>query len=198
MSNMLGVTLRDVRGPLADFNDKLAGENGEEWLKEFNKFLRKEPTWDSKAADWFRSTNELTIEIPALPRPTEKEMKDKFGIRSIERDDSPTEAAVFTLGTVLRTNEEFIEGKEYERRLPKNGFGYQHLVWLVEHQDENPSFKALLGKVYIDGTGIVVVDSYGYRYVPCLDRGGRRFGLYWHWISRRFRQRGRVSSPSSK
>jgi hypothetical protein len=46
--NMLGVALRDVRGPLADLNEKLAGESGDDWLTELNKFLRKEPCWTQK------------------------------------------------------------------------------------------------------------------------------------------------------
>jgi len=41
--NMLGVTLREVRGSLKDLNDKLSGENGREMLEKFNQFLRGEP-----------------------------------------------------------------------------------------------------------------------------------------------------------
>ncbi len=41
--NMLGVTLREVRGSLKDLTDKLSGEDGREMLEKFNKFLRGEP-----------------------------------------------------------------------------------------------------------------------------------------------------------
>lgn len=39
------VTLRDVSGPFADFTTKLSGENGQQWLDAFKRFLRKENPW---------------------------------------------------------------------------------------------------------------------------------------------------------
>ena len=57
------------------------------------------------ARDHFRETRELTIQIPALPRPTLEELREQFPwIREkdgIERDTSPTHAVTFRLGTVL-------------------------------------------------------------------------------------------------
>ncbi len=41
----LGEVLRCVAGPQKDFHEKLMGAEGVSWLEEFNKFLRKEPTW---------------------------------------------------------------------------------------------------------------------------------------------------------
>ena len=40
--NMLGVTLREVRGLFADLNDKLTGNNGDGWKKSLALFLRGE------------------------------------------------------------------------------------------------------------------------------------------------------------
>ncbi len=42
---MLGVALRDLRGPLNTLVERLAGEDGEMWLNELNKLLRGETCW---------------------------------------------------------------------------------------------------------------------------------------------------------
>jgi hypothetical protein len=44
MSNVLGGAL-EVFGLLKDLAEKIGSESGEQWLAEFKKFLRKEPTW---------------------------------------------------------------------------------------------------------------------------------------------------------
>ena len=41
--NMLGVALREFRGPLNTLVERLAGEDGDIWLAELNKYLRGEP-----------------------------------------------------------------------------------------------------------------------------------------------------------
>ena len=155
-----------------------------------------------KVVSFFRPTEDLgdtVIPIPALPRPTLTELRSKFPwIREengIERDDSPTEAVVLSLGTVLTPSEKQIGGKEYEgRRLGLAGcLGYQHGLWLVEHQDEYPAFEALLGQVYIDLTGLVVVRADGGRYFPCLGQYGERWYLYWHWADIDLYSDGRVA-----
>lgn len=46
--SMLGNALAAVAGPLNDFLSKLAGSDGEMWLKAFKRFLRKENPWGSK------------------------------------------------------------------------------------------------------------------------------------------------------
>jgi len=141
------------------------------------------------AAEPVRLTGELTLRIPALPRPTLAELREKFPwIREeegIERDTSPAEAVTLNLGTVLREGEGSVGGAEYERRLqPKLDIllGYQQAEWLVAHQNQFPELMALLGKVYIDFPGLVVVRADGRRLVPDLDQGGRRWGLYWRWL----------------
>ena len=42
------LALCDTRGPLTDLLDKLSGEDGEQWLRGLNKFLRKEDPWEMK------------------------------------------------------------------------------------------------------------------------------------------------------
>ncbi|HUX35974.1 MAG TPA: hypothetical protein VMV71_02990 [Candidatus Paceibacterota bacterium] len=142
-----------------------------------------------QVSDFFRETGELTIQISALARPTLGQLREKYSwIKEeggIERDTSPTEAITIKLGTVLRPDEERVNGAEYEKRIaPKLnlGLGYQHALWLVEHQEEFPEFMALLGKVYIDFPGLVVVDADGNRSFPFLLENGGRWSLRWRWI----------------
>jgi len=45
MDNMLSKALKEIAGPLNQLLTNLAGENGQIWLEEFKKFLRKEPCW---------------------------------------------------------------------------------------------------------------------------------------------------------
>ena len=48
---MLGLlSLSDVQGPRNDFDEKLAGPEGKDWLREFKRFLRKEKTWEAVTA----------------------------------------------------------------------------------------------------------------------------------------------------
>src|SRR3989344_1711564 len=140
---------------------------------EMTAFIRN--GFRTQVGDFFHETGELTIQIPALPRPTLEELQAKFNwVKSIERDTSTTEATTLKLGTVIRTDETSINGKEYELRLaPKLNvlLGYQHTTWLVENQDKSPELMVLLGKIYIDFPGLVVVGSYGSRSIPCLNDG---------------------------
>ncbi len=99
--------------------------------------------------DLLRETGEISISIPALKRPTLKQLQEKWSwIKTIERDSSTEEPLVLKLATVL-SDKNSIDGKEYERRIAlslSRLLGYQHLEWLIEHQDEYPDFMALLGK----------------------------------------------------
>src|SRR4029077_13147853 len=146
--------------------------------------IMKKPMKIIKSGKRRNNMNEiLNVKIPVLKRPTLKELQSKFPwIKSIERDTSPTKACVFNPITVLREGETNIFGKEYEKCLNVSErtemgeplLGYQQAVWLVEHQDEFPEFMALLGKVYIDFAGLVVVDVHGDWDFPYLNhRGGR-------------------------
>ncbi|MBI2121973.1 MAG: hypothetical protein HYT98_02515 [Candidatus Sungbacteria bacterium] len=155
--------------------------------------------------DFFRETGEVSIQIPALPRPTLAGLREKYSwIRkedSIELDTSPTESVTLVLGTVLLPDELRIDGIEYELRrtsLAGRMFGYQQLEWLVEHQDEHPVLKALLGKIYIDGCGLVVVRADGRRRFPCLDRGGGRWCLRWDWVGGDLARNGRLAVSGKK
>ncbi len=145
---------------------------------------------------------ELTIQIPALPRPTLAELQAKFpglGIKSIERDTSPVEAVTLKLATVLRTNEESVGGANYERRIaPKLDIilGFQQAMWLVGHQDEFPAFMALLGKIYIDFSGLVVVTDDDDRHFPYLSQDGTHWRMGWYWIRLGFSRLGRIAVSS--
>jgi len=144
------------------------------------------------------STEKLTIKIPALPRPTLKEIQAVFPwINKIDRDTSPTEASTLQLATVLSEGELSIGDEEYERRRVAMRttifLGYQQAVWLVEHQDEFPEFMALGGTIYIDFTGLVIVDGVGGHDFPFLVRRGARWKLDCGWSGRGADARGRAA-----
>lgn len=153
---------------------------------EYTTFVKNGYRSQIQVVDLFRDMGELTISIPALPRPTLNELRKKFPeIRKengIKRDDSPTTPVTLHLASVLIPGEEeCIEGEKYERRLlvPRMQgllLGYQQAVWLVEHQDEFPALMALREWVCIDFPGLIVVDEGGRRCVFCLGFGGK----FWH------------------
>ena len=151
-----------------------------------------------KPFDFWRTVEDLAIPIPALGRLEFKSLKKQFDwIKRIEADTSPTEAVVLRLGTVLRLDEGSVNNTEYERRRTmRHDFllGYQQAAWLVEHQDEFPAFMALLGKIYIDFPGLVVVGADGYRHFPYLCRLGGRWCLFWGWAGSGLVRGGRVAS----
>ncbi|MGB7957611.1 MAG: hypothetical protein WCF77_02095 [Minisyncoccia bacterium] len=147
---------------------------------------------------FLRNTGELTICIPARKRPTLQQLQAKWPwIKKIERDTSPEGPVVFNLATVLRDAAEgSINGPEYERRLASSLsklLGYQQLAWLVEHQDKYPVFMDLLGKIYVDFSGLVVVNGHDSRFVPCGHRNGERWDAYWDWLSINFHRSGRLA-----
>lgn len=147
---------------------------------------------------FLRKTGELSISIPALSRPTLKQLKKKWPwIKKIAQDTSPTCPVTLELATVLLVDEnDSIDGSEYERRLtpnPSRLLGYQQCEWLIEHRDEYPAFATLLGKVYIEFPGLVVVDDDGNRRGPHCLQVGRRWGASWSWFIAAFNQSGRVA-----
>lgn len=156
--------------------------------------------------DFLRETEELSIQIPALKRPTLKQLQEKWSwIKSIERDNSTEEPVTLNLATVLRVDEKNLinnNNKEYERRLSPNIsrlLGCQHFEWLVSHQDEYPVFMNLLGKIYIDFIdfpGLVALGKDGFRGVPYSNQNGERWGASWRWLSGNFHQNGRVAVSS--
>lgn len=163
--------------------------------REFGAFIRN--GFRVQIGDFFRETGEVAIHIPALPRPTLAELRARYSwIDRIERDTSPTSAVTLKLGTVLRSEEGPIDGSEYERRLATKldiTLGYQYAEWLVKHQEAFPALMALLGKVYIDFPGLVVVGAGGCRHFPYLDGDGGRWYLGWDWTGNDLYRVGRVA-----
>lgn len=164
---------------------------------EFTLFVKN--GFRMQTGNFLRNTGEFTVQILALPRPTLEQLRAKHSwIKSIERDTSPTGPVTMNLATVLRPEEtRSINGAEYEHRLTphlNDLLGFQQLEWLVEHQDENPVFKVLLGKIYVDGPGLVVTDAHDYRHIPYLRQGGQRWELRWYYLGNGFGGHGRVAS----
>lgn len=146
---------------------------------------------------FFRRMEDLTIQIPALPRPTLAALQKEFTwTKGIESDISPTEAVTMELATILRPNEEAIGGREYERRLGQTSYlGFQHALWFVEHQDDPKlkKFKALCEKICIDFPGLKVVGSGGRRGVPGLGSASMRWYLSFGWLEYDFHRGGRLA-----
>lgn len=71
---MLGVSVHDARGVVADLLEKLGAPKGEEWLIAAKRFLRKENPWDGKTAFSTWKTVELgTFEdVKSLKKAFEK------------------------------------------------------------------------------------------------------------------------------
>lgn len=150
--------------------------------------------------DCFRLLHDdVVIEIPARKRPTLADVQASWGyIEKIERDDSTEEPVTLRLSTVLKSTEGSIDGPTYERRLTVlrgNGrlLGFQHRKFMFEVQKQYPALMALLGEVYIDFSGIIVVNQDGRRYVPYARSGGGRFADYWDGLGDDFSGLGRVA-----
>jgi hypothetical protein len=151
-----------------------------------------------QVGEYFRETGEVSIQLPGLKRPTLKELQSKYDwIKSIERDTSTEEAVTLVFFTVLVPSDgNSINGKEYEKRIAlkhNSLLGFQHMMWLIEHQDEFPELKPLLGKIYIDFPGIVVVNRDGGRGIPYCGQDGSRWGGLWGWLSGEFGSSGRIA-----
>ncbi|MDE2079617.1 MAG: hypothetical protein KGI73_04520, partial [Patescibacteria group bacterium] len=71
--------------------------------------------------------------------------------------------------------------------------GYQQRKWALEHQHEYPALMALLGQIYVDFPGLVVVRGDGYRSYPCAAAVGGRWAEYWRWFRHGFDRGGRVA-----
>jgi hypothetical protein len=146
----------------------------------------------------FREINELSLQLPALKRPTLEYLQSKYDwIKSIERDVSTEEPVTLSLVTVLASGRtDPINGMAYELRIAEHLnslLGFQHREWLLEHQTEFPEFMALLGKIYIDFPGIVVVNRDGGRNIPYCGQCGSRWGVSWVWLSDKFHASGRIA-----
>jgi hypothetical protein len=143
-------------------------------------------------SECLRETGELTIEIPALRRPTLEEIQSQYPwVTSIERDTSPEEPVTFILTTVLADAEDFIGGAEYARRLAKRPavlLGLQHRDWFLAHQHEFSAYKELLGKISIDFPGIVLRKG-GARNVACVHHRTSSYG----WLGSGVKSDARVA-----
>lgn len=153
--------------------------------------------FEIRVDDYFCETGELALHIPALARPVLAELQSQFGwIKRIERDTSPIHNVTLALGTVLKTHEQWISGGEYERRIAtrrRNLLGYQHTVWLLEHQHELPMFMRLLGNVYIDFQGLVVADADNNLYFPSLSQHSSQWYMCRHRVELDLALFGRIA-----
>lgn len=131
------------------------------------------------------------ITIPALKRISLKELQEKyFWIKKIERDVSTEEPV--TLDILKLRNQ--ATGKELES--VGSNLGFQHMLWLLDHQDEFPELLTQAKKEdwwYLLFPATIVVLEGGSRGVPCLGQGGARWCGDWYWLDNSFVSSGRVA-----
>ncbi|MDO8664502.1 MAG: hypothetical protein Q7K44_03095 [Candidatus Liptonbacteria bacterium] len=172
--------------------------------KEFETLVRN--GFRIQTEDFFQETGEITIKIPALARPTLKQLREDYPWRhwkKIEYDVSTEKAIELKLGTVFRLGD-VVSGPEYEKRISPHlnaCLGSQQALWLRRHIDEFPELKPLLGKIYIDFPGVVMVSISGKREMPYLamdDESYEQWCLSWGEIDNNFHlQRGRIAIGES-
>jgi len=111
-------------------------------------------------------TDELTIPMPALPRPSFEDLQRDFPrlrLHKIDRDTSPTTSGAMLLATVLRPDDgDYISTEVYDRRIAFARdllLGYQHLSWLLANRKAYPAFQALVGRVGIHFPGIRIITT---------------------------------------
>lgn len=133
--------------------------------------------------------------IPALKKPTLKQLQKKYDwIQSIEKDDSTEKAVTLELQQPVKIG--WVSGAEYEKLAKDANLGFQHMEWLIAHQDEFPELIALAESDnfwYITFPALVVVGRGGRRDVPYCSRLGSRWGDYWIWLDHKFDSSGRIA-----
>jgi len=175
MSNdMLGVALRDARGPLKDLLEKLSGEDGVNWLRAFNKFLRREDPWlfnQPKIAIWcilkFRHFHAIADLLIALNRAGCREFGElayafeKSGERQYGR------AVTVHLVRISVAQLGFLVGASYSAICDRaRQFGLELCPLIVAPQLRLHYLDQPLGETLIVAT------------MPLKDDGGRLFGVY--------------------
>ncbi len=112
--------------------------------------------------EFFCETKEFSIAIPALPRPTLKELKlgknefdGPYPIGAIKKDTSPEHPVILNLISLFEADRaETMDPNTWRRRLAphiKVALGYQHAAWLIENRNKIPAFTSLRkkGNVYV-------------------------------------------------
>ena len=195
-----GGTDEDIALVLEERPDLFAGFGGQ--VVETARIIRGD-------RDCFRLMDEaVVIEIPALKRPTLAEVQASWShIKKIERDDSLEGPVTLRLATVRKSTEPSVDGPTYERRTQKlrdegKLFGFQQRQWLIANQDNEKAIpdpkvrvalNALIGQVYVDFSGLIVVDADDDRCIPCASISGRRWYGFWHSIGSSFYSCGRIA-----
>ena len=177
-----GGTDEDIALVLEERPDLFAGFGGQ--VVETARIIRGD-------RDCFRLMDEaVVIEIPALKRPTLAEVQASWShIKKIERDDSLEGPVTLRLATVRKSTEPSVDGPTYERRTQKlrdegKLFGFQQRQWLIANQDNEKAIpdpkvrvalNALIGQVYVDFSGLIVVGASGSRCIPDASSFGERW-----------------------
>ena len=167
--DMLGVSVYEARGVVADLLEKLGGQDGVHWLSAAKRFLRKESPWPAGAglisSTFVRDmTNEKGWEL--------KEDVSESSIISI---------ADLELVPILNDGENSVSGKEMMKRAKKLNamLGQRHAEYFLEHQEEIPE---VFRNYYLTFPETVWQDGGGDRRVPCLSWSGGQWYLSFSWL----------------
>lgn len=169
------LALCDVRGPLTDFLEKLSGEDGDRWLREFNKFLRKEEVWRT----------DFVFDMT----------KEGWTLLEDAREPWPISIANLEMVSLLKGDESYVDGEEMVRRARKelnSNLGQRQAEFLLEHQADIPEeFR----KYYLIFPGTIWRGRGGNRDVPYLGWFGGQWRLDLCWLGHNFRDRYRLVRP---
>jgi len=148
-----------------------------------------------------RNVEEIKIQIPALHRPMLGELQAHYWIRSIRRDISRTGAAIFSLATVLFSDEDFLDGREFRSRIMWQSnavLGFQHAYWLMICHNEFPELRSLiLQDIQILFPGLIVTDDND-EFCPILVKNCGILKLMWRPLSENFDAKKRIAVAVKK
>lgn len=119
MDNILGTSLREVRGLFKDLNDKLCGEDWQKWLEALKLFLRGEPVWTDGMIhiplEWSPDLGEVNFALI-------QEQIDFLNNGRFHNWRLPTERELARALKIM--NPEFVLSKYFWTSTEKEGCGY--------------------------------------------------------------------------
>lgn len=166
------VALHEVVGPLNDLNQKFVGKEGERWLTEFKKFLRKESTWNDFISKPYRvflehKTIEEAVKADSGLLPREHVNNNSFKV--LDSDFGKRDIYLIHFNYSI----EFNEAIEEMNKIGMRPASIMELLALgAEYPNLQRNFEIVaLGSVYDDGGW----SNTGTRFVPFLSEDNSKF-----------------------
>jgi len=142
--NMLGLALRDVRGPLNDLLGKLDGDEGQMWLASLKRFLRKENPFGDELPDldWTKvyETLGMSAEFAEFAKANTDKLIPRHGFWVIPVLKGVTPNMVMTafkkLGVVTH---QYV--KDLDKDVTENVRDRSYVVWIRKTVEADPDQK---------------------------------------------------------